>query len=486
MFRSEAIKTYLEKAVPKGISLKKQMNICNELTSHIQDKADFYIEIGYDEEKSYEKALEEMGDGEEVCQQFEDIYQEKTIHAVLTSLAIHFVDFAAVILGFGFSFFTILANNNGMAQSSESILFSSVALCAVLILIMYAHKERHSKMLKAIGISHLIMTFLTGVLNSIYSPLIITVLYYIEDRFGIFPKLDLPLFGPIIISFPIGFICLILSKSVKYKKGISEKAFKVLSALFVAGAVMVNCFNFTYNFSSVSDYIVKTNEIKVQTKVYESLTSEMTFEEADKILKNAGYVPHTIPAKSIEQIAFFEHSLYQLIEKWSLADNDVIYLKPNENGETSFHDPCIIIPQSQNETIPWKIADFGIKGSDKIRTLTNFTIINPKPVGEAEKILKSLHIGDSKSDCIKSIERKFAFSSLKTVFAEDILTETYYFHADNVEASVGYNYLSLDATVEFKNNRLSKGNYVLTHKHQELDDMGICFDVEEKEEHVIK
>ena len=486
MLQHEAIKSYLEKAVPKCLSLKKQINICDELTCHIQDKADFYIEIGYDEEKSYEKALEEMGDGEEICQQFEEVYQEKIIYAVLTPLAIHFADIIAVILGFGFSFFTILANNNGMAQSSESILFSSVTLCTVLILIMYAHKERHSKMLKAIGISHLIMTFLTGALNSIYSPLIIAVLYYIEDRFGIFPELNLSLFGPIIISFPIGFICLILSKAVKYKKGLSEKNFKTLTALLVAGLVIVNCFSFTFNYSSISDYLAEKAVIDSRMEDYERITADMTFEEADKLLKSAGYIPHTIPKESLEQIGFFNHNLRDLIEKWSLTDNDIIYLKPNENGETSFYDPCIIIPQSQNEIIPWKIADFGVSGSDKIRTLTSFTIINPKPVGEAEKILKSLHIGNSKSDCIKTIEKKFAFSSLKTVFAEDILTETYYFHADNVEASVGYNYLSLDATVEFKNNRLSKGSYVLTHKHQELDDMGICFDVEEKEEHIIK
>ena len=42
MLQRDAIKNYLEKAVPKGLSLKKQINICDELTCHIQDKADFY------------------------------------------------------------------------------------------------------------------------------------------------------------------------------------------------------------------------------------------------------------------------------------------------------------------------------------------------------------------------------------------------------------------------------------------------------------
>lgn len=36
--------------------------ICTELESHLQDAADFYVEIGYDEETANQKALEDMGE----------------------------------------------------------------------------------------------------------------------------------------------------------------------------------------------------------------------------------------------------------------------------------------------------------------------------------------------------------------------------------------------------------------------------------------
>ena len=65
MQQSERIADYLEKAIPKTVSAKKYDKIRDELLSHILDKADFYIEIGYGKDEAYEKALEEMGEPEE-------------------------------------------------------------------------------------------------------------------------------------------------------------------------------------------------------------------------------------------------------------------------------------------------------------------------------------------------------------------------------------------------------------------------------------
>lgn len=49
--------------VKQNISNKKlHAQICAELESHLQDSADFYAEIGYDEETANRKALEDMGE----------------------------------------------------------------------------------------------------------------------------------------------------------------------------------------------------------------------------------------------------------------------------------------------------------------------------------------------------------------------------------------------------------------------------------------
>ncbi|MBP3442380.1 MAG: hypothetical protein J6L62_06210 [Clostridia bacterium] len=49
--------------VRQNIKNKKlHATICAELESHLQDSADFYVEIGYDEETANKKALEDMGE----------------------------------------------------------------------------------------------------------------------------------------------------------------------------------------------------------------------------------------------------------------------------------------------------------------------------------------------------------------------------------------------------------------------------------------
>ncbi|MBR0348830.1 MAG: hypothetical protein IIX16_04230 [Clostridia bacterium] len=50
-------------SVKRNIKNKKlHATICAELESHLQDSADFYVEIGYDEETANRKALEDMGE----------------------------------------------------------------------------------------------------------------------------------------------------------------------------------------------------------------------------------------------------------------------------------------------------------------------------------------------------------------------------------------------------------------------------------------
>lgn len=54
--------TFIKKACGQ-ISDKAQRNlVAAELEAHISDKADYYRELGYDEETSLDKAIEDMGD----------------------------------------------------------------------------------------------------------------------------------------------------------------------------------------------------------------------------------------------------------------------------------------------------------------------------------------------------------------------------------------------------------------------------------------
>ncbi|MGN1442921.1 MAG: permease prefix domain 1-containing protein, partial [Acutalibacteraceae bacterium] len=76
MSKPKIVSDYLDAAVSKGLTASRRKLITQELESHIYDKAEHYIEIGYSEEESFEKAVAEMGEAEAVSTQFDEIYKE--------------------------------------------------------------------------------------------------------------------------------------------------------------------------------------------------------------------------------------------------------------------------------------------------------------------------------------------------------------------------------------------------------------------------
>lgn len=53
------VSDYLDAAVPKGLTESRRKLLTEELESHIYDKAEHYMEIGYPEEESFEKIYKE-------------------------------------------------------------------------------------------------------------------------------------------------------------------------------------------------------------------------------------------------------------------------------------------------------------------------------------------------------------------------------------------------------------------------------------------
>ncbi len=73
--------------VKQNIKNKKlHAPICAELESHLQDSADFYVEIGYDEATANRKALEDMGEPDKVGFDFSKLHDVSKAQKVLISL----------------------------------------------------------------------------------------------------------------------------------------------------------------------------------------------------------------------------------------------------------------------------------------------------------------------------------------------------------------------------------------------------------------
>ena len=495
----ELIKSYIDKATPKNVSLKKQSNIRMELMCHICDKADFYKEIGYSEEESYEKALAEMGESEDVCKQFEDVYREKGAYAVMTFLAVHIMDIIAVALGIGGSFLS-MEGDSGMSFSFESLILSLIFVCAIILLIIYAYTEKKKKILLAIAISNLIFSVTPFFFNSIYYPFAYTVL---DILFNIDEALiDVRLFVSEFISVPLCIIGFVLYSVVKTKKdnlqktNRQEKCRKIFSTITVCltasliGLVAVfaqsGSYDF-YNYSVIADYISERKYEKECIELYNSINKDTSFKQADKILRDAGYIPHTEINTVIddkEELEYITESLKE--EIMEDPDIDVVYIKSEPYGDIYIHGTSIIIPKTDDKTIPRK--KFNGEISLKNEFLYYITVLNEGQIYKARRDFETLKFGDSKQKVLELVGKNSSVESLKTEYNNNSVTETYYIscHEDNGDLFY-YDNSDFYATLVFNNDSLVSGKYTYNRYYEEYDEeIESNVDKETEEEYVME
>lgn len=144
MLQHKLIDEYAEKALPKRLPKKQVALLKDELICHILDKAEFYIEIGYDEETAIRRTLEEMGDAKEVYDGIKRVYRiNPEIFLILSALfafvAVIFYSLASVTLtdiyDFHFVFFTLLIGR-------AAIIFSILFALGTLLLFIKSQNEK--------------------------------------------------------------------------------------------------------------------------------------------------------------------------------------------------------------------------------------------------------------------------------------------------------------------------------------------------------
>ena len=475
MQQSERIADYLEKAVPRMVSAKKYEKIRDELLSHILDKADFYIEIGYGKDDAYEKALEEMGEPQQVSTQFEEVYREKKIYSRITFFAIILVDIFTAILGFGISLVSWFFDGV-MLSSVESLVISSVFLCAVLLIVIYAYKEKHTAMLKAVGLAHIFLSvpMLSG---SIYLPVVIHIL-----QLGLYDNYSLlGIFSPLLITVPIAIFSLIASskkRASKRNSRISEKyfvfasAFIIIITLFLCSSAILSISipieneYLDFDYSLIQEHTDSKKEVSEITELYDSITKNTTYNEADRILYEAGFIPHT----ELDTVITDEGKLlniYDSIKNYlsDNLDNETVYLKLFESGYVSAYEPSFVISKTDDKPIDYKKVYF-FERSLQIDIITFFKqiLLNIEYTQEAREVFESFCLDDSKDIVLKRIRRICTVNSLKTEYTEKGVVETYTLDTlDRTGAIFDEVSSSFEGTLVFRNNCLIDGNYVYEH-----------------------
>lgn len=135
--------SYLEKVeeLIKNKSAKKQ--ILSELEAHIEDKTDYYADIGYGREEAEQKALEEMGDPEQAAVSLNALHNVKWYKNVFNIIMIASL---IAIIPFGYSIREVFSYGDVAHDINHSLIKDIVSLvifAVIALLIVLSYKRKN-------------------------------------------------------------------------------------------------------------------------------------------------------------------------------------------------------------------------------------------------------------------------------------------------------------------------------------------------------
>lgn len=490
MQQRKIVEDYLDSVIPQKISESTKKRLRAEIESHIYDRADFYMEIGYDEDAAFEKAIEQMGEGEEVKTEFESLYNDSTSKAVLLLVSSLLVDLSAVILGFGGAAAWSFVLGYIMHLTFESLLVSACFVCFTCFTIHYAYMRNKPKKLKAIGFANMIMSLLTVFANSVYWPFAFLLTEAFNDLFvgeeghyfssAMFSYLSLIISVPVcIFSFALYF---------KLKKGKAESrcrkiSFRKLLGIYVvvfavvcaAGWYICNTpgseyFNYSGLGYIIGEELLEPLKSDQTDRLFESITGDTDFTRADELLRGEGFIPHTEMDKHLTDEEKLNNLADELQNYISKREGEIVYTKPiaEPGGDyISYFNECIILYPSESGKLKYKkiieAYDYYTKKDD---------------ADKAVELFEALKLGEDKKAVLKKMKKVSDFSSLSVEYGESI-KETYSFRVvEDLSFLSLVDCRSLGATVTFENGLLQDGSYIYTvESNFETDDV-VCDETE--------
>ena len=160
------IKKYIDSVIPKNIPNKRKLLLSDELESHIYEKVDRYEDIGYTKEQSIKKALEEMGEGEEVkksiSDSFAEIYKENAWWTFWTVISVVALNAIAFVLLLVLDELGLDKNYTISAACGFTLIFATLGI------LIYARKHNYASIFAGVAISKAILFFLVYLSFLIY------------------------------------------------------------------------------------------------------------------------------------------------------------------------------------------------------------------------------------------------------------------------------------------------------------------------------
>lgn len=364
---------FVDSFIPKNLSKKRAESLKAELTCHIMDKADFYMDIGYDKMKSMNKAIEDFGTDENdknfIFNEFEELYSEKNIFAVGAFIIIAVMNFLCLPLDLW-----VTSADFNRDPDPASAFMSFFMIFIVLGMIVFARIKKYRKTLTAIGIINTLLSVL--LLASMYPQMaaytMSSNLIYLADLLTPFSMGHMIVMATNgLLSMAIWVALLIIPAiycfvtAVRIKRGAAnsvanpKKTATVFVAVF-AVATVVSCLLQPVGQKYVDDY-------PVWFDCFHNHISEESQKKFDEISLGDSYieVSEKLRAEGYTTITDYEKTLDRLTKKQFRTD-----IK-----NFSFPDDYAV----------WFIPEKYVRGNGFIALRAENNIVNGKSVGNIDK-----------------------------------------------------------------------------------------------------
>lgn len=244
MQQHKCVEDYLESVVPKNIADSKRTELRTEMESHIYDKAEFYIEIGYDEETAFNKAVEEMGEAEGVKTQFESIYKDSTLKGVLWFVGLCTINLLSVSnFGLGYWYF-VEPSAHHFPSIAELTCFLAGFVFLITCIIKCCRYKLHKQLtgiVSALGLISLGSVITSGLIYPVLNAAYLTVCYITNSPY---PEKDLAMPVNIVFLFLLTFVTFTsLNRDYRFR----EKTYRLpMKAIAIILSIVSVCFLWVY------------------------------------------------------------------------------------------------------------------------------------------------------------------------------------------------------------------------------------------------
>lgn len=343
---------FVDGFVPKNVSKKRRAELKMELENHLYDKSDYYKEIGFSEEESIEKALEDFGTDEEmknnIFNEFEELYSEKTVFSIISFIAIIAMNWICI---FTDAWVTSADYNDDPNVFTSLISFSMIF--AVCVMIIFARVKRYRKTLVAIGAANFLIgaIFLWDFYPQCAAYSMVYNVIYLIDTLTPFSTGDLICNGnygipPMVlwISLPLVFALYCVIAAIKIKKGSEKtitdarKKFKIFSSVYIVVAILT-VFLLPLSSVYIDDYRVWFEDFdnfmsEESEAVFETISLGDSYNEVSSRLVSSGYTTIEEYQKTLDRIELKQFK--RNVKEFNVAENYEMWFKvenrPDGNG----------------------------------------------------------------------------------------------------------------------------------------------------------